>query len=195
MAVHPSFHAKSVAEFVVYAKSNPGKISYGSGGSGSGVHMASELFKMLAGIEMVHVPYRSESLALTDLLGERLQVVFHTTAVAMEHIKTGRLRALAVTTATRSELLPELPTVSESVPGYESSVFNGISAPKNTPAEIVYVLNKEINSGFADAKVKARFAELGGMAIGGSPTDFGKLIADETEKWAKVVKFAGIKAE
>ena len=157
--------------------------------------MAGELFKMMTGVDMVHVPYRGAAPALTDLLGGQVQVYFATTVASIEYIRAGKLRALAVTTATRSEALPDIPTVGEFVPGYEASGWYGIGAPKNTPAEIIDKLNKEINAGLADPKMKARLADLGGTVLAGSPADFGKLIAEETEKWGKVVKFAGIKAE
>jgi tripartite-type tricarboxylate transporter receptor subunit TctC len=195
MVVNPSFPAKTVLEFIAYAKANPGKISMASGGSGTIGHVAGELFKMMTSINLVHVPYRSAGPALIDLLSGQVQIMFPTTVASVEYIKAGRLRALAVTTATRSEALPDTSTVAEFVPGYESSVFYGLGAPKNTPAEIVDRLNKEINAGLTDPKIKARLADLGGMVLAGSPAEFGKLIADETEKWAKVVKFAGLKPD
>ena len=195
MVVNPSVPAKTVPEFIAYAKANPGKINMASAGIGSPAHVAGELFKMMTGIDMVHVPYRGAAPALTDLLAGQVQVFFAITPASIEHIRAGKLRALAVTTATRSEALPDVPTVGEFVPGYEASGWFGIGAPKNTPAEIIDRLNKEINAALADPRVKARFAELGGTVFAGSPADFGKLIADETEKWGKVVKFAGIKAE
>jgi tripartite-type tricarboxylate transporter receptor subunit TctC len=194
--VHPvSVPAKTVPEFIAYAKANPGKLSMASGGIGSGTHLAGELFKMMAGVNMVHVPYRGGGPALTDLLGGQVQVMFPSTVSSIEYIRAGRLRALAVTTATRSDALPDVPTVDEFVPGYEASAWFGVGAPKATPAEIVEKLNKEINAGLADPKMKARLADVGGTALSGSPADFGKLIADETEKWAKVIKSAGIKPE
>ena len=195
MAVNPTVPAKTVPEFVAYAKANPGKISMASTGIGSGTHIAGELFKMMTGINMLHVPYRGGIPALTDLLGGEVQVLFVTPVSSIEHIKTGRLRALAVTTATRSDALPDVPTVSEFVPGYEASAWFGVGAPKATPAEIVEKLDKEINAGLADPKIKARLADLGGTPLVGSPADFGKLIADETEKWGKVIRAANIKAE
>ena len=195
MQVNPSFPAKTVPEFISHAKSNPGKVSYGSGGIGTSIHVASELFKMMAGIEMIHVPYRGGAPAMTDLMGGQIQVVFNPLPESMEHIKAGKLRPLAVTGATRSEVLPDVPTVGDFVPGFEASALQGIGAPKDTPAEIVEKLNKEINAGLADPKLKARFADLGATVSVGSPADFGKFIADETEKWAKVIKFAGTKAE
>jgi tripartite-type tricarboxylate transporter receptor subunit TctC len=195
MSVNPSFPARTVPEFITYAKANPGKINFGSGGNGTSVHVAAEQFKMLAGVNMVHVPYRGEAPALTDLLGGQLQVVFGTMPASAQLIKAGRLRALAVTTASRSEVLPDIPSLSDFLPGYESSFWGGLGAPKNTAAEIVDKLNKEINAGLADPKFKARLAELGGAPLPGTPTDFGKLIADETDKWGKVIKFAGIKPD
>jgi tripartite-type tricarboxylate transporter receptor subunit TctC len=195
MQVNPSFPAKTVPEFISYAKSNPGKVSYGSGGIGTSIHVASELFKMMAGIEMIHVPYRGGAPAMTDLMGGQIQVVFNPLPESMEHIKAGKLRPLAVTGATRSEALPDVPTVGDFVPGFEASALQGIGAPKDTPAEIVDKLNKEINAGLADPRLKARFADLGATVFVVSPADFGKFIADETEKWAKVIKFAGAKAE
>ena len=194
MVINPSFPAKSVPEFIAYAKANPGKISMASVGIGSGTHLYGELFKMMAGVDMVHVPYRSAGPVLTDLLGGQVQVYFASTVASIEYIRAGRLRALAVTTAMRSDALPGIPTMGEFVPGYEASTWYGVGAPKATPAEIVDKLNKEINAGLAEPKIKARL-ELGGTVLPGSPTDFGKFIADETEKWGKVVKFANIKPE
>jgi tripartite-type tricarboxylate transporter receptor subunit TctC len=195
MQVNPSFPAKTVPEFISHAKSNPGKISYGSGGIGTSIHVASELFKMMAGVDMIHVPYRGGAPAMTDLMAGQVQVVFNPVPESMEFIRAGKLRPLAVTTATRSEVLPDVPTVGDFVPGYEASALQGIGAPKDTPVQIVEKLNKEINAGLADSKLKARFADLGATVFVVSPTDFGKFIADETEKWAKVIKFAGAKAE
>jgi tripartite-type tricarboxylate transporter receptor subunit TctC len=195
MQVNPSFPAKTVPEFISHAKSNPGKVSYGSGGVGTSIHVASELFKMMAGIDMIHVPYRGGAPAMTDLMGGQIQVVFNPVPESMEHIKAGKLRPLAVTGAKRSEALPDVPTVGDSVPGFEASALQGIGAPKDTPAEIVNKLNKEINAGLADPRLKARFADLGATVFVVSHADFGKFIADETEKWAKVIKFAGAKAE
>jgi tripartite-type tricarboxylate transporter receptor subunit TctC len=195
MVVNPSVPAKTVPEFIAYAKANPGKINFGSAGTGTGIHVAGELFKMMAGVDMIHVPYRGGAPAVTDLLGGQIQVIFDTSSNSIEHIRAGRLRALAVTTATRSEALPGIPTVGEFVPGYEVSSWWGAGVPKKTPADIVDKLNKAINTGLADPKIKARLAELGGTVLGGSPSDFGKLIADETEKWGRVIKFAGLKAE
>jgi len=195
MVVNPSVPAKTVPEFIAYAKANPGKLNMASVGNGSSPHVAGELFKMMTGVNMVHVGYRSSGPALIDLLGGEVQVMFNGAGSAIEYIRAGKLRALAVTTATRSEALPEVPTVGEFVPGYEASAFFGIGAPKNTPAEIVEKLNKEINAGLVDPQLKARIAELGGTVITGSPIDFAKLIADETEKWGKVVKFSGAKPD
>jgi len=195
VVVHPSFPAKTVPEFIAYAKASPGKISMASAGIGSGPHVAGELFKMMAGVNMVHVPYRGGGPALTDLLGGQVQVYFPTTVSSIGYIRAGRLRALAVTTATRSDALPDTPTVGEFLPGYDASFWYGIGVPKNTPAEIVDKLNEAINAGLADPTIKARLADLGGVPMPMSPADFGKLIADETEKWAKVIRAANIKAE
>jgi tripartite-type tricarboxylate transporter receptor subunit TctC len=195
MVVNPSVPAKTVPEFIAYAKANPGKINMASVGIGSGPHIAGELFKMMAGVNVVHVPYRGGGPALTDLLGGQVQVMFPGTVASIEYIRAGRLRALAVTTATRSEALPGIPTMGEFVPGYEASQWFGIGAPKNTPAEIVDKLNREINAGLADPKIKARLADLGGEVLALSPADFAKLIAEETEKWGKVIRAANIKPE
>jgi tripartite-type tricarboxylate transporter receptor subunit TctC len=195
MQVNPSFPAKTVPEFISYVKSNPGKISYGSGGIGTSIHVASELFKMMAGVDMIHVPYRGGAPAMTDLMAGQVQVVFNPVPESMEFIRAGKLRPLAVTTATRSEVLPDVPTVGDFVPGYEASALQGIGAPKNTPADIVDKLNKEINAGLVDPKLKARFADLGAAVFPGSPSDFAKFIVTETEKWAKVIKFSGAKAD
>jgi len=195
MVVNPSVPARSVPEFIAYAKANPGKLTMASSGTGAVPHVAGELFKMMAGIDMVHVPYRGGGPALTDLLAGQVQVYFPTTVASIGYIRAGRLRALAVTAATRSDALPDIPTVGEFLPGYEASTWYGVGAPKGTPAEIVEKLNKEINAGLADPTMKARLADLGGDVLALSPADFGKLIADETEKWAKVIKFANIKPE
>ena len=195
MAVNPSVPANTVPEFIAYAKANPGKVTMASSGSGGPPHIAGELFKMMTGVDMVHVPYRGIAPALNDLLGGQVQVTFASMPSSIEYIRAGKLRALAVTTATRSVALPDVPTVGEFVPGYEESGWTGIGAPKATPAEIVEKLNKEINAGLADAKIKARIAALGSSVSPGSPADFGKLIAAETEKSAKIIKFAGIKPE
>jgi tripartite-type tricarboxylate transporter receptor subunit TctC len=195
MLVHTSVPAKTVPEFIAYAKANPGRVNMASPGNGSSGHLSAELFKMMAGVDMVHVPYRGGAPALTDLLSGQVKVYFGATSASVEHIKSGKLRALAVTTATRSEALPDIPILSDFLPGYEASFWAGIGLPKNTPTEIVDKLNREINAGLSDSKMKARLVEQGGTVLVLSPSDFGKLIADETEKWAKVIKFAGIKAE
>jgi tripartite-type tricarboxylate transporter receptor subunit TctC len=195
MEANPSMPVKTVAEFIAHAKANPGKINMASAGIGSGNHISGELFKMMTGVNLVHVPYRGGGPALVDLLGGQVQVMFATMSSSIEYVRAGKLRALAVTTATRSPVLPDIPTVAEFVPGYESSFWTGVGAPRNTPAEIVDKLNKEMNATLADPKFKARLADLGGTALSGSPLDFGKFVADETEKWAKVVKFAGIRAD
>jgi tripartite-type tricarboxylate transporter receptor subunit TctC len=195
MAVNPSFPAKTVSEFIAYARANPGKVNMASGGNGTAGHLSGELFKMMAGINMVHVPYRGEAPALTDMLGGQVQAMFGTMPASIEYVRAGKLRPLAVTSARRSELLPDLPTVGEFVPGYETSALQGVGAPRNTPAEIINKLNKEINAGLADPKIKTRVADMGGTVLAGSPADFGKLIADETEKWGKVVKFSGAKPD
>ena len=195
MEVNPAVPVKTVPEFIAYAKANPGKINMASGGIGSVQHVAGELFKMMTGIQMNHVPYRGAGQALPDLLAGQTQVMFDVTSSSIEYIRTGKLRALAVTTATRAEALPDVPTVGDFVPGYEATSPRGVGAPKNTPAEIIDKLNREINAGLADPRMKARLADLGGMLLPGTPADFGKLMADETEKWAKVVKFSGAKAE
>jgi tripartite-type tricarboxylate transporter receptor subunit TctC len=195
MLVHPSVPAKTVPEFIAYAKANPGKINLASGGIGGPSHVAGELFKMMAGIDLVHVPYRGGGPALTDLLGGQVQVYFATTVASIEYIRAGRLRALAVASATRSETLPDIPTVGEFVPGYEAPTWYGLGTPKNTPAEIVAKLNKEINAALADPNMKTRLADLGGDVLALSPADFGKLIADDTEKWGKVIRAANIKPD
>jgi tripartite-type tricarboxylate transporter receptor subunit TctC len=195
MEVNPSFPAKTVPEFIAYAKANPGKVNMASSGTGTSLHVSGELFKMMAGIDMVHVPYRGAAPALTDLIGGQVQVMFDPIPSSIEYVKAGKLRALAVTTATRSEVMPDVPTVGEFVAGYEASALNGIAAPKNTPTEIIDKLNKVINAGLVEPKMRTRFSDLGGMVLPGSPGDFGKLIADEIEKWGKVVKFSGAKAE
>jgi tripartite-type tricarboxylate transporter receptor subunit TctC len=195
MEVPPSFPAKTVPDFVAYAKANPGKVNMASAGIGASDHMAGELFKMMAGVDMVHVPYRGAAPALTDLLSGQVQVMFGTMPASIQHIRAGTLRALAVTTATRSEALPAVPAVAEFVPGYEASTPYGVGAPKNTPAEIVEKLNKEINAAFADPKLKARLADLGAEPLPMTPVECEKFVADETEKWGKVVKTAGIKAD
>jgi tripartite-type tricarboxylate transporter receptor subunit TctC len=195
LVVHPSFPAKTVPEFIAYARANPGKLSMASGGVGSGSHMAGELFKMMARVDMVHVPYRGAGPALSDLLGEQVQVMFDLMPNSIEHIRAGKLRALAVTIATRSHELPDIPTVGDFVPGYEASAVFGIVAPKNTPVDTVDKLNKEINAALADPKIKARLAQLSGTVLAGSPAEFGKLFADETEKWGRVIRAANIKPD
>ena len=195
MVVNPSVPAKTVPEFIVFAKANPGKISMASAGNGSTPHVAGELFKMMAGIDMVHVPYRGNGPAITDLLGGQVQVLFAGTLEAIEHIRAGRLRPLAVTDTTRLEALPDIPTVGEFVAGYEASAWLGLGAPKNTPTEFIEKLNNAINAGLADPKIKARLAEMGGILLAGSPADFGKFIAEETDKWGKVIRALNIKAE
>ena len=195
MEVNPSFPAKTVAEFIAHAKANPGALSHASAGVGTASHLAGELFKVMTGVNMIHVPYRGNGPAVTDLLGGQVHVLFADLASSIEQVRAGTLRALAVTTAARSAALPDIPTVGDVVPGYEASSWFGVAAPKNTPAEIVDKLNTEINAALADPKMKARLADIGAMLLTGSPADFGKLAADETEKWGKVVKFSGAKAE
>jgi tripartite-type tricarboxylate transporter receptor subunit TctC len=195
MEVNPSVPAKTVPEFIAYAKANPGKVNMASAGTGSQQHIAGELFKMMTGVDMVHIPYRGGGPALTDLLAGQVQLYFGTTASTIQHIKAGKLRALAVTTAMRSQALPDVPTVGDFVPGYEASSWYGIGAPAGTPTEIVDRLNQEINAGLADPKIKARLTDMGGTALVGTPGEFGKLIADETEKWGRVVKFSGAKPD
>jgi tripartite-type tricarboxylate transporter receptor subunit TctC len=195
MAVHPSVPAKTVPEFITYAKDNPGKLSMASAGNGTLPHLAGELFKMMAGIDLVHVPYRGGGPAVIDLIGGQVQVIFIATAVSIEHVRAGKLRALAVTTAVRSEALADIPTVADFLPGFEASGLVGVGAPKNTSAEIIARLNREINAGLADPTIKARLADLGSVPMPMTPAEFGKLIAEETEKWAKVIKSANIKPE
>jgi len=195
LVVTPSFPAKSVPEFIAYAKANPGKINMGSPGVGTSPHMAGELFKFMAKVDLTHVAYRSSAPVITDLLGGQLQVYFAPISAGIEYVKAGKLRALAVTTATRVAALPDIPPIADFVPGYEVSAWYGIVAPKNTPAAIVETLNKEIDAGLTDPKLKARLADLGSSPFVGSPEAFGKFLTDETEKWAKVVKFANIKAD
>ncbi len=196
MEVNPSVPTKTLPEFIAYAKANPGKINMASAGIGSAHHLFGELFKMMTGVEMVHVPYRGSTPALTDLLGGQVQVMFDATTSSLPHIRAGKLRPLAVTTATRSELLPDIPTIGDFVPGYEAHGWLGFGAPKNTPAAVVDRLNNEINSALSDSAIKARLVDLGGLVLPpSSPADFGKLIADETEKWAKVIRAASIRPE
>jgi tripartite-type tricarboxylate transporter receptor subunit TctC len=195
MEVNPSFPARTVLEFIAYAKANPGMINMASVGNGTSPHIFGELFKAMTGIDMVHVPYRGGAPALTDLLGGQVQVMFDNVTNSIEYIRAGRLRPLAVTAASRSQALPDIPTIGEFVPGYEASAWFGVGAPKSTPAPIIDKLNQEINAALADPKVKARLADLGSVPMPMTPIEFGRFIADETEKWGKVVKFAGIKAE
>src|SRR5215510_6022072 len=195
MVVNPSVPARTIPEFIGYAKTNPGRINMASSGIGSGPHLAGELFKMMAGIEMSHVPYRGGGQAITDLIAGQVQVMFIVPIISIEHIRAGKLRALAVTTATRSDVLPDVPTVGEFVTGYEGGGWFGIGVPRNTPAEIIDKLNKEINAGLADPNMRARFAELGGGVVASSPAEFSRIIAEETERWGKVVKFSGAKPE
>jgi tripartite-type tricarboxylate transporter receptor subunit TctC len=195
MEVNPSVPATTVPEFIAYAKANPGKLSIGSAGNGSPGHVAGELFQMMTGVSMIHVPYRGAPPALTDLLGGQIQVMIASTTASIEHVRAGALRALAVTTAERLDVLPGIPTLAEFIPGYEASGWLGICAPRNTPTEIVDLLNSAINAGLSDRQVKAHIADFGGVGLPGSPADFGKLIMHETEKWAEVIKFANIKIE
>jgi tripartite-type tricarboxylate transporter receptor subunit TctC len=195
MEVNPSVPAKTVAEFIAYAKANPGKINWETSGNGTSVHLSGELFKLMTGVQLTHIPYKGSAPALTDMISGTVQVIFDNMPPSLPHIRAGTLRALAVTTAVRSDALPDVPTVAETVPGYEASAFYGMGVPKGTPPEIIDKLNKEINAGLADPKVKARLAELGGMLTPGSPADFGKLVSDETAKWAKVIKDGGVTLE
>jgi tripartite-type tricarboxylate transporter receptor subunit TctC len=195
VVVNPSLPIKTIPELIAYAKANPGKLNMASSGNGSTIHMSGELFKMLTGINMVHVPYRGGALALTDVMGGQVQVMFDNVPTSAEHIKAGKLRGLAVTSTARSEVLPDLPTVADFLPGYEASAWYGLGAPRGTPDEIIDKVNKAMNAILADPKSQARFKELGASLLPGSPADFGKLLADETEKWGKVVKFAGAKPE
>jgi tripartite-type tricarboxylate transporter receptor subunit TctC len=195
MLVNPSFPAKTVPEFIAYVKANPGKVNMASSGAGAAQHIAGALFMTMAGLQMNHVPYRGAAPALTDLMSGQVQVFFDVMTSSIEHVKAGRLRALAVTSATRSEALPDIPTVGDFVPGYTAGNFRGLGAPRSTPAEIIGKLNKEINAALADPKIKTRLADLGATVLAGSPADFGKLIADETEKWGRVVQAANIKPD
>ena len=193
MTVHPGVPAQTVPEFIAYAKANPGKINYASVGNGSPAHLGTELFKMMTGVDMVHVPYRGGAPAITDTIAGQVQLYLVPTVASIEYVRAGKMRALAVTTATRSEALPDLPTIGEFVPGFEASIWFGIGAPKGTPREIVDLLNREINAGLINLKIKEQLAALGGTALAGSPADFGKLIAAETEKWGRVIRTANIK--
>ena len=195
VVVHPSVPVRTIPEFIAHAKANPGKINYGSAGPGTPQNIACELFKMMAGVELVHVPYRGGAPAVTDLIAGHLHVIFAPLSESIQQIKAGQLRPLAVTTTARLDVLPDVPTVADFVPGYEASGFAGIVAPKDTPAEIIALLNRELNAGLTDARIKARIVELGGTVAGGTPAEFAAIIAQATEKWAKVIKFAGIKAE
>ena len=194
MAVNPAIPVQTVPEFIAYAKDRPGQVNFASPGNGAVIHLCGELFKMMTGVNMVHVPYRGNAPALIDLIAGQVQMMFADTPSSIEHIKAGKLRALAVTTIVRSEILPEVPTVSEFLPGFEAGNWFGIAAPKNTPVEIIDKLNNEINAALADPKVKARLADLGAAAVTGSPADFGKFMVAEAEKWSKVIRTAGIKA-
>jgi len=195
MVVNPLVPAKTVPEFIAYAKANPGRLNMASSGNGSTIHVSGELFKMMTGVNMLHVPYRGGAPALTDMISGQVQVMFDNVPTSIEFIRAGKLRALAVTTATRSEVLPDLPTVADFVPGYEASAWYGVGVPKGTPDDIIDKLNKEINAILAEPKAKARLADLGASLLAGSPADFGRLVADETEKWGKVVKFSGAKPD
>ena len=195
LVVHPSFPAKTVPAFIAYAKANPGKINFGSAGVGTVAQLAGELFKVMAGVDLVHVPYRGLAPAITDLIGGRVQAIFSTMPPAIAQVRAGKLRALAVTSATRFQALPDLPTIGDFLPGYQATLINGLGAPKSTPTEIVGMLNKEINAALADPEIKARLADLGSEPLAMTSADFGKLLVDEAEKWAKVIKAANIKAE
>ncbi|MEA3021259.1 MAG: hypothetical protein QOK01_111 [Alphaproteobacteria bacterium] len=195
MEVNPSVPAKTVAEFIAYAKANPGKLSFASAGVGSSQHLSGEMFKMMAGVDMVHVPYRGGAPALTDLIGGQVQLMFDNVSSSIEHIRAGKLRPLAVSTATRSDALPDIPTVGDVLPGFEASAVNGVGVPRETPSDIIELLNRHINAALADPAIKARLANLGSTVLPGSPADYGMLLANETEKWAKVVKFSGAKPD
>ena len=195
VVVNPSVPATTLPEFIAYAKANPGKINYGSAGQGTPQNIACELFKMMTGLNLVHVPYKGGAPAVADLIAGHVQVVFAPVSEAISHIKAGKLRALAVTTAARLDALPDLPTVGDFVTGYEASGFAGIGAPRNTPPEIIALLNKELNAGLADSRTKARIVELGGTVLGGTPAEFGAILSEATAKWARVIRFAGIKAD
>ena len=195
LAINSSVPARTVTEFIAHAKVNPGRINMGSAGVGSTAHLAGELFKSMAGVNLIHVPYRGNAPALTDLMGGQIEVLFPSLGSSIEYVKTGKVVALAVTGDTRSDALPDVPTVAETLPGYQAASFYGIGAPRNTPAEVIEVLNKAVNAGLVDPKLKARLADLGYVPLPGSPATFGKLIADETEKWGKVIRFAGLKQQ
>jgi tripartite-type tricarboxylate transporter receptor subunit TctC len=195
MEVNPQVPAKTVAEFIAYAKANPGKINWATSGNGTSVHLSGELFKIMTGVQLTHIPYRGSAPALTDLLAGTVDVIFDNMPPSLPHIRAGKLRALAVTTNIRSEALPDVPTVADTVPGFEASAFYGVGVPKGTPPAVIERLNKEINAGLADPRIKARLAEIGGMLTPGTPEDFGKLVASETDKWAKVIKTGGVQLE
>jgi tripartite-type tricarboxylate transporter receptor subunit TctC len=195
IVVHPSVPATTLPEFIAWAKANPGKINYGSAGPGTPQNIACELFKMMAGVDLVHVPYRGGAPATNDLVGGHLQVIFAPLSESIQHVKAGKLRALAVTATARLDVLPEVPTVADFVPGYEASGFAGIGAPRNTPAEIIELLNRELNAGLADPRIRERIVELGGTVLGGTPAEFAAIIAEAIEKWTRVIRFAGIKVE
>ena len=195
VVVHPSVPARTIPEFIAYAKANPGKINYGSAGSGTPQNITCELFKMMTGVNLVHVPYKGGAPAVADLIAGHVQVIFAPVSESIQQIKAGKLHALAVTTASRLNVLPDVPAMADFVPGYEASGFAGIGVPRNTPTEIINMLNKELNAGLADSKVQARIVELGGTVLGGTPAEFGAIISEATEKWARVIKFAGIKAD
>lgn len=195
VVVNPSVPATTLPEFIAYARANPGKINYGSAGQGTPQNIACELFKMMTGVNLVHVPYRGGAPAVADLLAGQVQVIFAPVSESIQQIKAGKLRALAVTPTSRLDVLPDVPTVAQFVPGYEASGFAGVGVPAATPVDVIALLNKELNAGLADPKIKGRIEELGGTVMGGSPAEFGKLVADATEKWAKVIKFAGVRAE
>ncbi len=195
MEVHPSVPATTVAEFIAYAKANPGKLNMASSGTGTSIHLAGEMFKSMAGVDIVHIPYKGTPPALTDTLAGHVQVIFDNLPSSMEHIRSGRLRALGVTTGERSSIVPDLPSIAETVPGYESSSLFGVGVPKGTPREVVDRLNREVNAALADPAIKARLIDLGGILIGGTPEVFGKLLAEDTDRWAKVIKAAGVKVE
>jgi tripartite-type tricarboxylate transporter receptor subunit TctC len=195
MEVNPDVPAKTVAEFITYAKANPGKVNWASSGNGTSVHLSGELFKLMTGVNLIHVPYRGSAPALTDMIGGQVQVMFDNMPSSIEHIRAGKLRALAVTTAVRSEALPDVPILADTVPGYEASAWFGIGVPKGTPPAVIEKLNREVNLALADPKIKAQLADLGGIIMAGTPADFGKVIVDETEKWGKVVRAAGVSIE
>jgi tripartite-type tricarboxylate transporter receptor subunit TctC len=195
VVVHPSVPVKTIPEFIAYAKANPGKINYGSAGPGTPQNIACELFKMMAGVDLVHVPYRGGAPAVTDLIGGQIQAIFAPLSESIQQVRAGSLRALAVTTASRLNVLPDVPTVADFVPGYEASGFAGIGVPKDTPADIVSLLNRELNAGLADSRIRTRIEELGGTVQGGTPAEFGKILSDAIDKWTKVIRFAGIKVE